>query len=63
MTGEQKLTNTEALISTAHDDTLGVDVLYGQTWKLPDGVVWSFSCSNGEWLNVDPEETVMAKLY
>lgn len=31
------------LIGAANSNVLGFDLLYGRTWKLPDGSVWSFT--------------------
>lgn len=40
--GEKKLTHAEMLVGAANTSILWFYLLYGRTWKLPNGSVWSF---------------------
>ena len=59
--GEKKLIHEQVLIGAANTNILGLDLLDGKTWKLPDGSVWSFTGrgeGEREWFEEDEPKSI-----
>lgn len=57
--GEKQFTKVEVLVGAAQLKLLGLDLLYGQTWKLPDGILWSFAMEGTGLLGIQIESERM----
>lgn len=57
--GEKQFTKVEVLVGAAQLKLLGFDLLYGQTWKLPDGTLWSFAVEGTGLLGIQIESERM----
>ena len=44
--GEKRMSTTRFAIKDHHENIVGFDVLNGQTWRLPNGGVWSFGSTS-----------------